>query len=91
MCSTPFEIQKELQDTSHSSVPERRRSSLVDVWQQLDHAQQQCIQKDREIHHSNQILQAQGIDNQAQRSKIDELLSKVQLLEYQLRKEEGGK
>ena len=80
MCSTPFETQKEY-------VPERRRSSLVDVWQQLDHAQQQCIQKDREIQHSNQMLQAQGIDNQ-------ELLSKVRLLEYQLRKEgeeEGGK
>ena len=84
MCSTPFETQKEQQGDSLSSVPERRRSSLVDVWQQLDHAQQQCIQKDREIKHSNQMLQAQGIDNQ-------ELLSKVRLLEYQLRKEEEGK
>ena len=69
----------------------RRRSSVVDVWQQLEDSRKLNRQKDLELQHAHKKLQLQTLDNQAQRTKIDELstkaaqyLQRIRVLEYQI-------
>jgi hypothetical protein len=45
---------------------------IGDVWQQLDHAQQQRVQKEVELQHANQMLQDQVANNQALRKQLRE-------------------
>ena len=70
---------------------QRRRSSVVDVWQQLEDSRKLNRQKDLELQHAHKKLQLQMLDNQAQRTKIDELstkaaqyLQRIRVLEYQI-------
>ena len=64
--------------TPPNTVPSR----LGDVWSQLDHTQQQCVQKEHELNHVKQMLQAQIAINGAKHKLKREMGKKIESLTF---------
>jgi hypothetical protein len=71
------EIATSKRELSNSPTDCRASPNLCDVWQQLDRAQQRCIQKDNELRQANNLLQAQVASNLTIRSEQGDSIAKL--------------
>jgi hypothetical protein len=63
------------------STPPAVPNRLGDVWQQLDHAQQENVKQEEELHKVHQTLQTQIAMNSALQQKLKDTLQKMKVTE----------
>ena len=62
----------ELLTKENKKLREQTTKRIGDVWQQLDHAQQQRVKSEVELQHANQMLQDEAAKNQAIKKQLQE-------------------
>jgi CRISPR/Cas system CMR subunit Cmr4 (Cas7 group RAMP superfamily) len=61
----------------NKELREQMTKRIGDVWQQLDHAQQQRVKSEVELQHTNQMLQDEVAKNQAIKKQLQESMDSL--------------